>query len=98
MGYAIAEVQRCYTPIDIHTIVQSLTRNQERSAFCLFPCEPNLIYPRCNFRGMATLAVYDSLYGTNHIGRVGARWLQQLRPEFKHASRRIIGFPLVLPL
>ena len=70
-----------------------MVANQERDQpeFCLFPCEPNWIYPICNHYGMTALAVHDRLYGTAYLQRFLPAWLDKLDTEFIDASGSIIG-------
>ena len=67
---------------DIHTICRSIYDNFKRSAYCLYPCEPNWIYPGCNFYGMRTLVAYDRLFGTHYLQDVVEPWLDGLDREF----------------
>lgn len=78
---------------DIHSIIGSVVNNYEhyKSQFCLFPCEPNWIYPICNHYGMSSLAVHDRLFGTDYVARYLPHWLEKLDAEFTDASGSIIG-------
>jgi hypothetical protein len=78
---------------DFHTIIGSVLQNYERyeDQFCLFPCEPNWIYPICNHYGMTSLAVHDRLFGTQHVARFLPTWLAKLDTEFTDESGSIIG-------
>jgi hypothetical protein len=78
---------------DFHTIVGSVVENYARyeDQFCIFPCEPNWMYPICNHYGMTSLAVHDRLFGTQHVARFLPSWLQKLDTEFTDASGTIIG-------
>lgn len=78
---------------DFHTIIGSVVRNYEHYAsdFCLFPCEPNWIYPICNHYGMTSLAVHDRLFGTQYVAKYLPVWLDRLDTEFTDASGSIIG-------
>src|SRR5262249_32140465 len=62
-----------------------------RDEFCLFPCEPNWMYPICNHYGMTSLAVHDRLFGTHYVARYLPTWLDKLDTEFTDASGTIIG-------
>ena len=54
--------ERTAFPHDYHTIIQSVVDNFKRSDFCLFPCEPNWVYPICNMYGMsASRGTTDSM-------------------------------------
>lgn len=76
---------------DIHTITGSLVSNFKRSAFGLYPCEPNWLYPICNHYGMTSLAIYDRLFGTDHTQKLLGPWLEKLDSEFTDAKGSIIG-------
>jgi Linalool dehydratase/isomerase len=76
---------------DLHSIEHSVLRNFLGAPFCLFPCEPNWVYPICNHFGMASLAVHDRLFGTNYIETVRDRWIKNLDTEFTDYSGSVIG-------
>ncbi len=76
---------------DAHTIAQSVARNFQDSAFCLFPCEPNWIYPICNHYGMTSLVIHDRLFGTSYVADNLERWLANLDTEFTDRSGSLIG-------
>jgi len=78
-------------PHDFHSVVGSVVENFEDSAFCLYPCEPNWVYPICNHYGMTALAVHDRLFGTDYVKQHLPRWLEMLDTEFTDASGTIIG-------
>jgi len=80
-------------PHDLHTIVGSVVENYEHyiDDFCLFPCEPNWMYPICNHYGMTALATHDRLFGTDHQARLLPAWLDKLDSEFTDRSGSIIG-------
>src|SRR6185436_3919808 len=71
---------------DAHTIAKSVLDNFQRSAFCLYPCEPNWIYPVCNHYGMVSLTIYDRLFGTRHVEEILPRWTEALETELTDAS------------
>ncbi len=76
---------------DYHTIIESVVKNLERAPFCLYPCEPNWVYPICNHYGMAALAAHDRLFGTSYVGDHLVEWLEKLDTEFTDESGTIIG-------
>lgn len=76
---------------DIHSLNRSVLENFETSAFCLYPCEPNWVYPICNHYGLASLAVSDRLFGASNTERVRSRWLESLDTEFTDESGSIVG-------
>lgn len=75
----------------IHTLAESVVANFERSKFCLYPCEPNWLYPICNHYGMTFLVIYDRLFGTDHSRRLMGPWLANLDAEFTDRKGSIIG-------
>lgn len=78
---------------DFKSLVGSVAENYEhyKDGFCLYPCEPNWIYPLCNHYGMAALATHDSLSGTDHVRRMLPRWLEKLETEFTDSAGTIVG-------
>jgi hypothetical protein len=78
-------------PHDIHTLAQSVRSNFDVAPFCLYPCEPNWVYPICNHYGLASLAVNDALFGGDDVGRIRDRWLAMLDTEFTDESGSIVG-------
>lgn len=78
---------------DFHTLMRSIVENYDHYAgdFCLYPCEPNWIYPLCNHYGMAALAAHDSLFGTDHVRRILPRWRDKLEAEFTDSAGSIVG-------
>ena len=76
---------------DAHTIAQSVMKNFLDSEFCLYPCEPNWVYPICNHYGMTSLKIYDRVFGTKYVPSVLDRWLKSLDTEFTDYSGSVIG-------
>jgi Linalool dehydratase/isomerase len=72
-------------PHDIHSIVQSLVdnfRGKYSQPFCLYPCEPNWIYPGCNFRGLTSVRIYDTYFGTDYFSSIADHFRQSFEHEF----------------
>ncbi|MGR8949789.1 MAG: linalool dehydratase/isomerase domain-containing protein [Gammaproteobacteria bacterium] len=67
---------------DFHSIVKTLAENQSNSGFCLFPCEPNWIYPLCNNQAALGVNMHDRLHGTAYWAAVKSKYEQRLRDEF----------------
>ena len=67
---------------DFHTLVETLTNNQRGSGFCLFPCEPNWIYPLCNNQAALGIRLHDRLYGSAYWNAIKAEYRQRLEQEF----------------
>jgi len=78
---------------DFHTIIGSVVDNYTRyeGQFCLFPCEPNWMYPICNHYGMTSLASHDRLFATQYVARYLPNWLDKLDTEFTDASGTYVG-------
>ncbi len=76
---------------DAHTIAQSVLKNFLDSEFCLYPCEPNWVYPICNHYGMTALVIYDRLFAAKFVSSVLDRWLENLDAEFTDYSGSVIG-------
>jgi len=67
---------------DYPSLVQTLIANAERSAFCLFPCEPNWIYPLCNNQATIAIRAFDQLHGTHHWEALRDGYRRRLEEEF----------------
>ncbi len=76
---------------DFHSVVQSVVDNFKRSDFCLYPCEPNWVYPICNMYGMNALATHDAIYKTDHVAKALPEWMQMLETEFIDPKGSIVG-------
>ena len=76
---------------DLHTIAESVVKGFERADFCLFPCEPNWIYPICNHYGMTCLAAHDAAFGTTYVADHLPHWQEMLDREFTDDSGSYIG-------
>ncbi|MEQ8492892.1 MAG: hypothetical protein RLW42_01605, partial [Gammaproteobacteria bacterium] len=74
-----------------HTLAESVADNLRRSDFCLYPCEPNWIYPVCNMYGMSSLAAHDAVFDSDYVRELLPRWLSQLEREFTDGKGSIIG-------
>ncbi|HEY2735776.1 MAG TPA: hypothetical protein VGI70_17380, partial [Polyangiales bacterium] len=75
---------------DWPAVVRILANNFERSAFTLFPCEPNWIYPLCNTYAGIGLRIHDRLRGTDHWSRLEADYRKGLEDEFTEADGRLV--------
>jgi len=76
---------------DVHTLATSVASHFARADYCLYPCEPNWVYPICNHYGMTSLALHDRLFGTSHVQEHLPRWLRSLDTEFTDESGSVIG-------
>lgn len=73
---------------DHRLIVQSVYDNMARHEFCLYPCEPNFIYPVCNAIGLAGIAAYDRSHGTTLTEAILPRFRRAWDAEFLAFSGR----------
>jgi hypothetical protein len=76
---------------DLHSLERSVLQNFQDSEFCLYPCEPNWVYPICNHYGMTSLVLYDRLFETSYAAFTLNRWLESLDREFTDAAGSVIG-------
>jgi hypothetical protein len=83
--------QRTAYPHDVHSLARSVRQNFETAPFCLYPCEPNWVYPICNHYGLTSLAVNDRLFGTDTVAQIREPWLASLDTEFTDESGSIVG-------
>lgn len=67
---------------DFHSLIDNLVDNQSRSEFCLWPCEPNWVYPLCNNQAALGIRLHDRLYGTNYWSDIEAQYKRRLQEEF----------------
>lgn len=72
--------------------VASIThRNMENSAYTLFACEPNWIYPICNTMGMNTLLSHDRDHDTDYFADLSDDLRTSYEQEFLRPDGRLIG-------
>lgn len=67
------------------TLIDSIIDNYEgdyAQPYCLYPCEPNWIYPVCNLFALTALRQHDVLTGTTHFDRLQSKFRAQLTTEF----------------
>jgi hypothetical protein len=76
---------------DAHTLAASVSSNFARADYCLYPCEPNWVYPICNHYGMTSLVLHDRLFGASDAKQHLPRWLHSLDTEFTDESGSVIG-------
>lgn len=75
----------------VHTLAKSVHDNFQSSPFGLYACEPNWIYPICNFYGMTSLVIHDRLHGTDYVQPTLPSWLRKLDAEFTDQKGSVIG-------
>ncbi|MEQ8659388.1 MAG: hypothetical protein RLW62_01085, partial [Gammaproteobacteria bacterium] len=76
---------------DAHTLAESIRWNHARSDFCLYPCEPNWVYPVCNMYGMSSLAAHDAVFGTTYARDALPKWMDMLETEFVDEKGSLVG-------
>ncbi len=67
---------------DYPGIVRQLVANEAASPFCLFPCEPNWIYPLCNNQAVVGIKAFDRAHGTHYWRDIEASYRGHLEREF----------------
>lgn len=67
---------------DHPSLVRTLVENARNSEFCLFPCEPNWIYPLCNNQAALGIRAYDRLHGTSYWAELAPLYRRRLEDEF----------------
>jgi hypothetical protein len=74
-------------------LVDSLMANyaRYREGFCLFPCEPNWVYPNCNVRGLKTLTAFDRVLGTSNAAAVRERFRERLESDFMAPDSSLVS-------
>lgn len=75
---------------DYGSIVDTLATNERNSEFCLFPCEPNWIYPMCNNQAALGIRMHDRLHGTRYWASVEPLYRQRLKQEFIDVDGHLI--------
>lgn len=76
---------------DFPKITEIVSRQFFDNDYCLWPCEPNMIYPLCNVFGGIGLAAFDAAHGTSHWARIEPRFRAKLREEFTHIDGTIMA-------
>lgn len=66
-------------PYDYGAIERAVHHNFTASTYCMYPCEPNWVYPVCNMIAMNGMVIHDRLHGTH--------FAEDVREPFDHAAR-----------
>ena len=69
-------------PHDFPDLIRTLAQNERDSKFCLFPCEPNWIYPLCNNQAALGIRLYDRIHGTAYWSEMAPLYRRRLEDEF----------------
>jgi hypothetical protein len=83
--------ERTSYPHDAGTIAAITHRNMTNSAYTLFACEPNWIYPICNTMGMNTLLSHDRDHDTGYFTDLADSLRMGYEREFLRPDGRLIG-------
>jgi hypothetical protein len=85
--------ERHVYPHGARDIVDSLMTNYAhyREGFCLFPCEPNWVYPNCNIRGLKTLTAFDRVLGTSNAASIRERFRERLESDFMAPDSSLVS-------
>ncbi|MBA0049217.1 hypothetical protein MLB1_23215 [Mycobacteroides sp. LB1] len=75
---------------DQHRVAHAVLANMLNSNLCLYPCEPNFVYPVCNSIALAGLASYDHNHGTGLAQQISDRFRDSLENNFMGFSGRLL--------
>jgi len=76
---------------DYPRLVERLAANFAGARLCMFPCEPNWVYPHCNELAMTGIVMYDRLHGTDHAGPLRAGFDRAVVEEFATPDDRVLN-------
>lgn len=76
---------------DYPSLADRLARNFSTARLCMFPCEPNWVYPHCNEVAMTGLVMFDRLHGTDHAGPLRAGFDRAVVEEFATPDDRVLN-------
>lgn len=72
-------------------LVENMVENIKGSDFCLYPCEPNWIYPMCNNFAAIAVNSHDTLMGTNHWEGIKHNFKEHFDQDFMTLDGRAIA-------
>ena len=75
---------------DYATICEAVRRNYQRGPLCMFPCEPNWVYPQCNAVGMTGLLFHDRIHGTDYAASVWEEFSDALIHDLSRPDDRVV--------
>jgi hypothetical protein len=76
---------------DYPKLVERLAANFADAQLCMFPCEPNWVYPHCNELAMTGLVMFDRLHGTDHAGPLRGGFDRAVVEEFATPDDRVLN-------
>jgi Linalool dehydratase/isomerase len=71
-------------------VCEAVRRNFQRGPFCMFPCEPNWVYPQCNAVGMTGLLLHDRIHSTDYAGSVWEDFEDALLQDLSRPDDRVV--------
>jgi hypothetical protein len=83
--------ERSSYPHSAGSVAEQTHKNMATSAYTLFACEPNWIYPICNTMGMNTLLSHDRDHGTGYYEDLADDLRTSYEQEFLRPDGRLIG-------
>lgn len=83
--------ERVNYPHSAASVAACTHRNMVNSAYTLFACEPNWIYPICNTMGMNTLLSHDRDHDTDYFVELERDLRSAYEEEFLRPDGRLIG-------
>jgi hypothetical protein len=78
-------------PYDFPRLAEVMRENMDGSIFCMFPCEPNWIYPFCNSYALNTVILDDRLHGDGADGDIVPRFRDAFDQDFLQPDGRVVG-------
>ena len=75
---------------DYGSICERLRDNYVRGPLCMFPCEPNWVYPQCNAVGMTGLLLHDRVHGGELAASVWDEFTDALHQDLSRPDDRVV--------
>ncbi len=76
---------------DFPRLAEVMRANMNGSIFCMFPCEPNWIYPFCNSYALNTVILDDRLHRGGQDGEIVSRFREAFDRDFLQPDGRVVG-------
>jgi len=73
-------------------LIDGLARQYQTAKFGLLPCEPNWVYPLCNFITAAAIQAFDSQTGSHYWSEIEAEFLRRMDDEFLASDGHFVPF------
>jgi Linalool dehydratase/isomerase len=72
------------------SICAAVRDNMRTGPLCMFPCEPNWVYPQCNAVGMTGILFHDQIHGTDLAGSVWEEFESALLQDLSRPDDRVV--------